>query len=241
MEGQRLGVLMNCLPDQTPDHPFSAVAHSSWCWYAVYTYSRHEKAVKACLDAKAMEVFLPTVTVQSRWKDRNMRLDLPAFPGYVFVRFPVEERNKVLAAPGVVRILSFNGVPAPIGRAEIDALRLCLETCGPILEPHPFLEVGERVRVRAGSLQGLEGWITRKKGACRLVLSIALIHQSVAVEVDASLLEILPVPRAGESNAEASAILGSRPRFSVQPAKDVNRCSLSLGLSTDSEVREWLS
>jgi transcription antitermination factor NusG len=242
MEDRGFGVLMNCLLDQTPDHAFPAAAHSSSCWYAVYTYSRHEKAVKACLDAKAMEVFLPTVTVQSRWKDRNMQVDLPAFPGYVFVRISLGERGKVLSAPGVVRILSFNGVPAPIHHAEIDALRLCLEKCGPILEPHPFLEVGERVRVRAGSLQGLEGWITRKKGACRLVLSIALIHQSVAVEVDASLLEILhPMPRAGESNAEASTNFGSRPRFSLQPAKNVHRSSLSLRLSSDSGLSEWLS
>ena len=180
-------------------------ASSDSHWFAVYTYSRHEKAVKDYLDTKTVEVFLPTVIVESRWKDRNMQLQLPAFPGYVFVRIAPHERVKVLSAPGVVRILSFNGSPAPIHDAEIDALRLCLERNG-TLRPHPFLEVGERVRVRAGSLQGLEGLVTRKKGACRLVLSIALIHQSVAVEIDAALLETLrPASVAGTLKTKPAA------------------------------------
>lgn len=183
----------------------STVASAAVHWYAVYTYSRHEKSVKDYLDAKEIEVFLPTVVVESRWKDRNMHLALPAFPGYVFVRIAPGERGKVLSAPGVVRILSFNGAPAPINQNEIESLRLCLDRNGP-LKPHPFLEVGERVRVRSGALEGLEGLVARKKGACRLILSIALIHQSVAVEIDARLLETLRVtPDAGAPKTPAPA------------------------------------
>ncbi len=200
-------------------------AHSTSCsqWFAVYTYSRHEKAVKDYLDTRTVEVFLPTVVVESRWKDRNMQLNLPAFPGYVFVRIGLQERVKVLSAPGVVRILSFNGAPAPINHAEIDALRLCLEKSGP-LRPHPFLEVGERVRVRTGTLQGLEGLVTRKKGACRLVLSIALIHQSVAVEIDAGLLETLrPAAHAGSLKTkpvEGSTLTPGSGEPALQPAQN---------------------
>ncbi len=137
---------MSRLLDPAPDHALPA-AHPSSHWYAVSTYSRHEKAVKAYLETKAIEAFLPTVTAQSRWKDRNVQLTLPAFPGYVFVRISMQECGRVLSTPGVSRILSFNRVPAPIDRAEIDALRLCVDRCGPAVEPHHFLEVGERVRV----------------------------------------------------------------------------------------------
>jgi transcription antitermination factor NusG len=215
---------MSCVLDQAPDRAFPGGDGSpESCWYAVYTYSRHEKAVKTYLDAKGIEVFLPTVTVPSRWKDRDMQLESPAFPGYVFVRMLFEERRRVLSAPGVLRILSFNGVAAPIDQTEIDALRLCLEHCGPHLQRHPFLEVGQRVRVRAGILQGLEGWITQKKGACRLVLSIALIHQSVAVEVDASLLETRPqTPRTVTSEA-ANTRSASQTRFVVRPGENTHR------------------
>jgi transcription antitermination factor NusG len=207
---------MNRLLDPMPDHALPA-AHPSSHWYAVSTYSRHEKAVKVYLETKAIEAFLPTVTVQSRWKDRNVQLTLPAFPGYVFVRISMQECGKVLSTPGVARILSFNRVPAPIHPAEIDALRLCVERCGSAVELHHFLEVGERVRVRAGVLQGVEGLITRKKGACRLILSIALIHQSVAVDIDGSLLEIIPaVPRATTLELRASSKTDSRPRLAVQ-------------------------
>src|SRR5215469_13285230 len=107
-----LRVRMSSMFDQVSDRTLRGKASSAPHWYAVYTNSRHEKAVKACLDAKNIEVFLPAITVQSRWKDRSKQLELPAFPGYVFVRIPFEERAKVLSAPGVVRILTFNGVPA---------------------------------------------------------------------------------------------------------------------------------
>ena len=92
--------------------------------------------------------------------------------------------------PGVIRMLSFNGVPAPIDDSEIEAIKLCLDR-GATLEPYPFLEVGDRVRVRSGVLEGLEGLISRCKNERRLIVPISLINQSVAVEVDVRLLEPL--------------------------------------------------
>ena len=133
----------------------------------------------------------------------------------------MQECGKVLSTPGVARILSFNRVPAPIDRAEIDALRLCVDRCGPAVEPYHFLDVGERVRVRAGVLQGVEGLITRKKGECRLILSIALIHQSVAVEIDSSLLETLPpVPVAGRSEVKASGSIDNYRQLVAKTARN---------------------
>jgi transcription antitermination factor NusG len=192
--------------DEVSDQEGSAAACPPSNWYAVYTYSRHEKSVKDYMNAKTVEVFLPTVATQRRWRDRNMQLNLPAFPGYVFVRLPLHERGKVLSTPGVVRILSFNGAPAPIDNAEVEALRMCLERSGR-LEPHPFLQIGERGRVRDGALKGLEGLVIRKKGACRLVLSIALIHQAVAVEIDASLLEpVDPMTRVARGTLKSAGL-----------------------------------
>jgi transcription antitermination factor NusG len=159
-------------------------------WYAVYTYPRHEKTVTEQLEWKSVEVFLPTFGAERAWKDRKARLQLPLFPGYVFTRIPLSERVKVLATPGVVRILSFNGMPAAIADSEIEAVRICLERGG-TLEKHPFLKVGERVRVLKGAFEGLEGIVTRHKNGCKLVVSIDLIRQSVALEIGPELLEPL--------------------------------------------------
>src|SRR5271169_2173392 len=92
--------------------PFAAAADVSR-WYVAYTYPRHEKSVADQLAHKSVEIFLPTCTKTSRWKDRQVKIVLPLFPGYVFARIPANERLKVVSTPSVIRILSFKGVPAP--------------------------------------------------------------------------------------------------------------------------------
>ncbi len=170
----------------------SPILNDHLCWYALYTYPRHEKAVAEQLESKAVEAFLPTFTTESRWKDRRVRIQTPVFAGYVFARISPGQRSKVLNAPGVIRMLSFNGAPAPIDDSEIEAVKLCLER-GAALKPCPFLEVGDRVRVRSGILEGLEGLISRCKNDRRLIVPITLINQSVAIEIDVQLLEPLMV------------------------------------------------
>jgi transcription antitermination factor NusG len=181
---------MSVLAESLPDWLSASQVSDALSWYAVYTYPRHEKAVKDQLDWKAVEVFLPTFASERRWKDRKVSIDLPLFPGYIFTRIHPSERIKVLSTPSVVRMLSFNGVPAPIAASEIDAIRRCLESSA-VLQKHPFLKVGERVRVTRGAFEGLEGVVVRHKNGCKLVLSINLIHQSVSLEVAADLLEPL--------------------------------------------------
>jgi transcription antitermination factor NusG len=123
-----------------------------------------------------------------RWKDRRKELELALFPSYVFVQMALENRLRVLELPGVVRLISFNGKPAALPAAEIEALRERLS--GDVkIEPHPYLRKGRRVRVRNGPMQGLEGIVVRRKDHCRIVFSIDLIMRSVAVEVDQSDLE----------------------------------------------------
>jgi transcription termination/antitermination protein NusG len=160
-------------------------------WYAVCTRARHEKRVAANLEQKGLEHFLPLYETLSQWKDRRARVCLPLFPGYVFVHFPLQQRMRVLDVPSVASIVSFNGKPAPLADSEIDRLRGALAGSF-LVEPHPYLRVGRRVRVLCGPLAGLEGILVRKKGGTRLVVSIDLIMRSVSLEIDAAHVEPAP-------------------------------------------------
>ena len=157
-------------------------------WYALYTYPRHEKRVVEQIERHRFSCFLPLYRSVRRWKDRRKEVDLVLFPGYVFVRMAIERRLQVLQLPGVVRLVSFNGQPAALPAEEIEALQERLAS-GARVEPHPYLRVGRRVRVRSGAMEGLEGIVVRRKDSCRVVFSIDLIRRSVAVEVDESDLE----------------------------------------------------
>lgn len=152
-------------------------------WYALYTCPRHEKRVVQQIEERRISCFLPLYRSVRRWKDRRKVLELALFPGYVFVRVALRDRLRVLGLPGAVRLVTFNGQPAVLPDEEIETLRLRLSVNNPI-EPHPYLRVGRRVRVRCGPMQGLEGIIVRKKDCCRVVFSLDLIMRSVAVEVD---------------------------------------------------------
>jgi transcription antitermination factor NusG len=180
---------MNCLADPQIDwmsmpHLSTEEAH----WYAMYTNARHENAVADHLISKDIEVFVPTIAVVRSWKDRKMKLQTPAFPGYVFTKICLSERGRVISVPGVVRILSFNGVPARLDEAEIENIRLCHRS-GAFMESLPSFGVGERVRVKSGVLEGLEGFVSRCKDERRLIVPLSHINQSLAVQVDIDLLE----------------------------------------------------
>jgi transcription antitermination factor NusG len=165
--------------------PIESVA-PQWC--VAYTSANHEKRVTEQLVQRSVEHFLPLYESVRRWKDRRVKLQLPLFPGYVFVRLFLCERLKVLQVPGVARLVGFNGQPAVLPDREIEALRS--STLVPLgAKPHPYLTVGRRVRIQRGILAGVEGILIRRKNALRVVLSIDPIMRSVSVEVDASDLE----------------------------------------------------
>jgi transcription antitermination factor NusG len=161
-------------------------------WWVLYTRHQHEKTVAEMLSAKGFEVFLPLYESMRRWKDRSKMLTLPLFPCYVFVRGGIHRRLQVLTTPGVHMILFHGENVAIIPETEVDAIRKAVE--GPFrVEPHPFLKCGERVRVTRGSLEGVEGVLVRKKNLYRLILSVNMMAQSVAVEIDATDVEPLPM------------------------------------------------
>ena len=159
-------------------------------WYALYTCPRHEKVVAEQIEKRRISCFLPLYRSMRRWKDRRKEIELALFPGYVFVHIDLRDKLKVLQVPGAVRLVCFNGQPAVLPERDIECLR-SRQSKGTNIEPHPYLRVGRRVRVRSGAMQGLEGIIRRNKDKCRVVFSIDLIMRSIAVEVDEADLEPL--------------------------------------------------
>jgi len=167
-------------------------------WYAAYTCAKHEKRVAAELGARDVEHFLPMYSSVRRWKDRRVTLDLPLFPGYVFVRLALRDRLRVVQIPSVVRLVGFGGLPTALPDAEMEILQSGLSQ-GPNAEPHPFLAVGRRVRITGGPFAGLEGILKRRKSSLRVVVSLELIQRSVAVDVDAAEVEGVVSAKGAES------------------------------------------
>lgn len=158
-------------------------------WFAVYTTPRHEKRVDQHFNVRGIERYLPLYQVQRKWADGSrVTLNLPLFPGYIFVRIKRADRVSVLEVPGVLAIVGgTGGTPAPLPLADIEALRFGLHLRR--AEPHPLLQIGQRARIRSGALAGMEGVVVRKKNSFRVVLTLDAIMQSIAVEVDGSELE----------------------------------------------------
>lgn len=160
-------------------------------WYAAYTKHQHEKQVAQQFTRKGLEAFLPLYESARRWQDRTKNVQLPLFPCYVFVRMNLRSKLDVLATRGVFWLVGSRGFASAVPECEIGALRT-LVAGSTRVEPHPYLTQGERVRVRSGPLAGIEGIFVRSKGRCRVVLSVPLLMQSAAVEVEVSLLERIP-------------------------------------------------
>jgi transcription antitermination factor NusG len=174
-------------PQPSVEQPFvepSAVRN----WFAVRTRANHERRVSERFDVRSLEHFFPTYTQISQWTDRRVKLELPLFPGYLFVKIGPGEHVQVLQVAGVVGLVSFNGRPYPLASEEIESLRHGIQNALRF-EPHPYLRLGCRVRIKRGPLCGYEGVLTRKKNIYRVVLSLHLIAQSAAVEIDAGDIE----------------------------------------------------
>ena len=152
-------------------------------WYALQVWSRKENHVATHLQGIGYECFLPTYRWQRKWSDRVKETEKPLFPGYLFCRFDFENRRSLVMTPGMVQIVGNGKMALPVAEEEIARLQMAVASEAR-KEPWPYLQVGERVRVTYGSLQGLEGILINFKGGRRVVLSISLLQRSVAVEVD---------------------------------------------------------
>jgi transcription antitermination factor NusG len=159
-------------------------------WFAVYTKSRHEKKVNWSLAEKNVETFLPLKDALVRWKDRNKRVFVPLFPGYLFVRIDPGDRLNVLTTKGVVCILGCKGEPVPVPLSEIEATRKLLRS-GLKFRPFPYEFEGKEVMITNGPLEGAKGRVLHTRGCCNVILSVNLIRRSVSVEIDVNDVEFV--------------------------------------------------
>jgi transcription antitermination factor NusG len=166
----------------------TVVSQQELYWYAVQTSARHEKRVHQRFVERSVESFLPLYETINRWKDRKVRVQLPLFPGYLFVHLDIADRLNVLQVAGVARFVNFGGAAIPVPSADVESLRAGL-IGGIRVEPHPYLKVGRRARVKFGPLRGMIGILLRKKNLERFVISLDMIQRSIAVEIDAAQLE----------------------------------------------------
>jgi transcription antitermination factor NusG len=166
----------------------------SYPWFAVRVRSNHERIAAAHLRERGYEEFSPAWKTKRNWSDRTKEVDQFLFPGYVFCRLNPSDRLPVLTAPGVVDLVGFGKIPAPIPDHEIENVRQMVQS-GLFVMPWPFLELGRRVLIERGPLAGMEGILDEVKGKCRLVVSVQLLQRSVSAEVDRDWIRPLPTNR----------------------------------------------
>jgi transcription antitermination factor NusG len=168
-------------------------------WYVLFVRSNQEKRVAHSLQQRGVEHFLPCYSSLRRWKDRRVRLEMPLFPGYVFIRLRFVDRLQALTVPNVVSVVGRKDSPAVISAAEIAWIKsgLAHGQAG----PHEYLKVGQRVMIISGPLAGMEGILTRKTNGARVVVSLDSIARAFMVEVEESNVKVL---------ATESAVVPSR-------------------------------
>lgn len=183
--GGALSTFQNSLDSVLAPAPntLSAEAETS-SWFAIQTWSRREKKVATELREKGISVFLPLFSEKRQWSDRQRLVELPLFPQYVFVRIPpkTHARIPVLRTAGVTGFVGKRGVGVPIPDSEIDGIRTILAQGMPF-NHHSFLNVGKRIRIRGGSLDGVEGILTAINSDATLVVSVELIQRSLAIRI----------------------------------------------------------
>jgi transcriptional antiterminator NusG len=163
-------------------------------WYAARTQPRHEKKILEHLTYREVESFLPIYLAARRWNNgTKANVELPLYPGYLFVRTSLQRRIPILSVPGLIGLVGCGGCPSPIADQDIELLATGIVQLKP--EPHPYVKIGDLVRVRSGPLAGREGFLVRKKENSRFVLSMDLLMQAVSVEIDATDLEHLNLSR----------------------------------------------
>ena len=167
-------------------------------WFALRVKSRYEKLVATVAHNKGFEEFLPLYQCRRRWSDRFKSVELPLFPGYVFCRLNPEFRLPILTIPGVLHFVGLGRIPVPIDDAEVAAIQTAVRS-GLEIEPWPFLNVGQQIRVEAGPLAGLEGILIDMRKKTRIVVSVSLLQRSVGVEIEADWVRPLNADKRGPS------------------------------------------
>ena len=171
--------------DSPTSHPVANRTSNDLSWFAVRVRSNFERIAVTHLRERGYEEFAPSHKTERNWSDRKKEIDQFLFPGYVFCRFNPQDRLPVLTAPGVVDVVGWGKVPAPIPDQEIERVRRMVQS-GLLVSPWPYLELGQAVLIEHGPLAGMEGILAEVKGRCRLVVSINLLKRSISAEVERS-------------------------------------------------------
>lgn len=162
--------------------PYSPAGVYDPHWFVLFVRSNQEKRIAQRLADHEIEHFLPCCRSVRQWKDRRVTLEMPLFPGYVFVHIPFLERARVLTLPNVVSLVGSKNSPSSVSEEEIAWIRRGVEKGNAL--PHPYLPVGQRVIITAGALCGMKGILLRKQNNTRVVVSLESIARSFVVEVD---------------------------------------------------------
>jgi transcription antitermination factor NusG len=160
-------------------------------WFAVQTRSRFEKKVASQLERKGLCVYLPLLAERRIWSDRKKTVTSPLFPGYAFVQIDESRaiRQRVLQTSGLIGFVHFGGMVIPVPQKQIDDLQF-LQRANTDFALHPFVRAGQKVRVRSGCLNGLEGMVLEQNKR-NLVISIEAIQRSIAIEMSGYELELV--------------------------------------------------
>lgn len=164
-------------------------------WFAAQVWVRREHITVRHLQMRGYETFLPVFHERRRWSDRVKMIERALFPGYIFYRRDREVAEKVVTAPGVVRIVGDSSGPAPIPAVEIDAIRRIAES-KVAREPWPFLRAGQKVRIERGPLRGIEGMVVTVSSRRRLIVSVQLLQRSIAVDIEPEAVDVVDFPEA---------------------------------------------
>lgn len=152
-------------------------------WFAVQVRSRQEELCAQALTFKGYETFLPMVRFVERFPHRNSRSQFqPLFPGYLFCRFKCKPNGLLLATPGFLRVVSSGGVPDQIDDDDISNIQILVASTTTV-DKWPYFQLGERVRIIAGPLTGIEGVLIRVRNYRKLVISVGAVQQSISVEL----------------------------------------------------------
>jgi transcription antitermination factor NusG len=159
-------------------------------WYAIYVRSRFEKKVHAGLQENKVESFLPLVEEVRKWSDRKKRIEMPLFPGYLFVRIDLRDRLRVLTVDGVVKFVGIRHHPSPVPAEQIRWVKIVIGHPEK-LKREPYVSEGEVVQIVAGPFNGIRGLVQRVNKNTRVIISLDTIAQAVSVEVDPACIEPL--------------------------------------------------
>lgn len=158
-------------------------------WFVLFVRSNQEKRTALRLKEYEVEHFLPSYRSVRQWKDRRVTLEMPLFPGYVFVRLPFIERGRVLTLPNVVSLVGNKSSPSEVAEEEIEWIRRAVEHGN--VAPHPYLTAGQRVVIISGALNGMQGILLRQQNNTRVVISIDSISRGFVVEVDVAAIRVM--------------------------------------------------